>query len=629
MLVRESQRRQQWRAAIAPRDSVVLKDYARRHLAECTLEALSAKDVDRVCLLVEGGADPTSETRGGVFPLLAAVFRRSVPSIRRLLAAGADVDANNSRGMTALMWAVKRDDYAIVDALLEEGADVSVEGRTGWTAMSIAARHGRIEIAQLLVDSVRRDEVSGDWNANRVLNHRSALMRGLTPLMIAAIHRNEALVRYLMRLGADPGVTCHQDKTAAKHATQAGWPALGVWLQGTRAFGSNGIYKLADMQAERSLRTAGARMLDAIKSGATVKDGVEQSEVETKTYAPRENPAPVACRVASDARPRRFDLLCDITSMQMEQQRLETPLTVKVLREGQAAPDTETDSGHTALISAAYRGMATGVRLLMQEGADPNYRNRNDRTALMAAAAAGHRPVVLMLLKEEADPEILDIEGKSAGAYAFGGGYSELAELIALAARCGSKGALEWEKSRVGEEAEGHCGRRTETLPRKLAFAGDVEFPEADSDDWMIRVTRKAVRHAELRKAALSISREPSAGTQSNLIKDGAGSSPRPGYPSRGRRCPMCTLPVPCLHFSSVENLASEFPDGVPQWRWNKRKMGRSKRIFAGGKKETNEGAGIPGRIDCDIDWWKQLHRAYRQRALQPIPANPAPGSGV
>lgn len=99
--------------------------------------------------------------------------------------------------MTALMWAVKRDDYAMVDALLEEGADVGVEGCTGWTAMSIAARHGRMDIAQLLVEVMRRDKIAGEMNSDRVLNHRSTTYGGLTPVAIAAIHRNESMVRYV------------------------------------------------------------------------------------------------------------------------------------------------------------------------------------------------------------------------------------------------------------------------------------------------------------------------------------------------------------------------------------------------------------------------------------------------
>lgn len=481
MLVYESQRRRQWRTDIAPQNAVILKRFSRRHLSDCLRDALISSDMDCLSMLVKAGADPTFELRGGVFPLMAAVLRRSAPGVRALLAAGADVDQSNSRGITALMSAVKRNDYAMVNTLLEEGAAIEIEGCSGWTAMSIAARHGRMDIAEFLVDTLRRDKISGEMNSERALNHRSTLNGGLTPVAIAAIHRNEAMVRCLMRLGARPGVKCHKGYAAGDHARKVGWKSLGLWLQETRAFGTSGLYTFADMQAESRLRAAAACMLGAVASGLMAEDesktksNEHHTVRETNISSGQQIIQVMASGIDSGHKSIQKPEMFDKCQIQLKQMRSNTLLTVKLLQEGLAAPDTETDAGHTALISAAYRGLTSGVRMLIQEGADPNYRNRNDRTALMAASAQGHIKVVVALLMEDAHAEIMDIDGKVAGAYANEKGYVELAELLAVAASSGRDAALNWERDRKRREEEENQTRTTKEV-RKYAvvFNGDV-----------------------------------------------------------------------------------------------------------------------------------------------------------
>lgn len=655
MLVYESQRRQQWRADILPHDAAMLKSFARHHRSECLRHALETKDMDRICLVVETGADPTTELRSGIFPLMTAVLKRSVSHVQRLLAAGADINFGNSRGMTALMWAVKRDDYAMVDTLLEEGADVGVEGCLGWTAMSIASRHGRRDIAQLVVETLRRDKVSGEMNATRALNHRSTVNAGLTPLMIAAIHRNEAMARCLMRLGAKPGVKCHQGYIAGEHAAKAGWNVFGLWLQETQAFGDNGVYTFADMKAESALRVAAVRMLDAISSGATVGDDaikiknrpatpstgsrpgsaisnsrpgtpsagrarlassakLGSSRPTSAVSVARERAATSGASVASvedqelemvpmeSVRLRGPSGFLDASQIQLEQVRLSTLLTVSVLQEGRAAPDAETDVGHTALISAVYRGRTNAVRSLIQEGADPNYSNRNGRTALMAAAAVGDREMALLLLRLGADAAWLDIHGKVAGAYAFERGFNELAELLAVAASDGPEAAVNWEMDRARREEEEADRQRTKTLLDQVGGVAADNVPEADLHNWMIRVTRprEAARLADEKQAAL---------VKPNDAR-GHGRVPHQHQPRR-ERCPKCTLFVPCLHFA-----ATTLPDGVPEWSWNMRGLKHRidrRRAAGGGLVDVGSGGDGGNRT-----WWKPLHQMHRNRVLPP-----------
>ena len=663
MLIYESQRRQQWRADILPHDAALLKAFSRQHRSDCLRHALEAKDMGRICLVVESGADPSTEVRSGLFPLMAAVLKRSVPDVRRLLAAGADLNSSNSRGMTALMWAVKRGDYAMVDALLEEGADPAVEGCSGWTAMSVASRHGRRDIAQLVVETLRRDKISGEMNATRVLNHRSAASGGLTPLAVAAIHRNEAMARCLLRLGAKPGVKCHQGYVAGEHAAKAGWTIFGLWLQETQAFGDNGVYTFADINAEGALRVAAKRMLEAICSGATVEDDAKSRSRPTSA-ATNSRPgsaivssrptSPTAggrrqtssLRVYNGSRPSsavsaaggaagqapaevvpqslvwtpsepdrtrgQSTTFLDATNFQLEQVRSTTLLTVAVLQEGRAAPDTETDAGHTALLSAVYRGRLSSVRSLIQEGADPNYSNRNGRTALMAAATVGDHRTTLLLLRHGADAAMTDIHGKVAGAYAFERGFRELAELLAIAASDGPGAAVDWEVDRAHREEEENNRRKVDDLLDRARGGGGDDgdaSEEEDLHDWMVRVTkpREAARRAEKKQANLRTSKGPLLRS-----RDGGGGGGRPSNappPRSGERCPKCTLVVPCLHFAGAK-----LPDGVAEWSGDRRGASRKSR------RERNRGR---RRVDSRSDdkdeaWWKSLHRAHRKRLLPP-----------
>lgn len=615
MLVYESQRRQQWRTDIAPHDKTMLNAFSRHHRSECLRSALTEKDMDGVCLLVESGAEPSTEIRGGLFPLMAAVLKRSTSAIKRLLAAGADVDKSNSRGMTVLMWAVKRDDYAMVDVILDGGADVGVEGCMGWTAMSIASRHGRRDISKLLVETLRRDKIAGEMNADRVLNHRSTVNDGLTPVAIAAVHRNEAMARCIMRLGADPGVKCRRGYVAGENAAKAGWKVLGVWLQETRAFGANGVYTFADMNSENALRLTNVRMLDAISSGATVEDGVKKARPITSSVPARITVEPPKILDSSHQQSRIFDA----TSIQLEKVRSTAILTVKVLQEGHAAPDAETEGGHTALISAAYRGLVSCVRLLIQEGADPNYSNRNDRTALMAAASAGHKQVVLDLLANGANAAWMDIDGKVAGAYAFEKYFLELAELLAIAAGQGHEAALEWEYNRTCREEEEKQRQATESV-LDYAGGGKSDIPEADLHEWVIRVTkpREAARLADMKEAAEQCSTSVSCGGSDERSKATdiarSGSPPRHQPSTRGR-CPKCTLLVPCLHFASPEILKAEYPEGVRDFTWNRR--GVTCRRSSPSRSRNLANAARGGNDKGTEAWWKTLHQAHRYRDLR------------
>ena len=87
-------------------------------------------------------------------------------------------------------------------------------------------------------------------------------------------------------------------------------------------------------------------------------------------------------------------------------------------------------AGKTALESAAARGNAGMVELLVDAGAKINFPGHYP---LLLAAQLGHADVVGLLLDAEADPNVRDDNGNSALDFAFRNGDDEMVELLAEA----------------------------------------------------------------------------------------------------------------------------------------------------------------------------------------------------
>lgn len=87
----------------------------------------------------------------------------------------------------------------------------------------------------------------------------------------------------------------------------------------------------------------------------------------------------------------------------------------------------------TPLMSAAWKGLDTVVKLLIEKGASVNERNRHGQTALILAAMEGKAKVVKVLLENGADPTIVVTPpaGKfTALSYAKHYGFTAVIELL-------------------------------------------------------------------------------------------------------------------------------------------------------------------------------------------------------
>jgi ankyrin repeat protein len=83
--------------------------------------------------------------------LADAAMKRNRVAVRSLLQRKADVNAPQIDGTTALHWAVRLDDLETVELLVRAGANVSVANRAGATPMQLAALNGNAAMIDTLV----------------------------------------------------------------------------------------------------------------------------------------------------------------------------------------------------------------------------------------------------------------------------------------------------------------------------------------------------------------------------------------------------------------------------------------------------------------------------------------------
>ena len=146
-----------------------------------------------VKFLIANGADVNAQDEEGT-PLHLALLERNVEIAKFLITQGADVNAKDVDGMSSLAYAVNNNAFEIVRLLVSEGADVNFKTAKvpgipdGITPLHFAAANGSVEVARFLVSE------GADVNVRNSEGH--------TPLNVARMRNNTAMVQYLISAGA-------------------------------------------------------------------------------------------------------------------------------------------------------------------------------------------------------------------------------------------------------------------------------------------------------------------------------------------------------------------------------------------------------------------------------------------
>jgi ankyrin repeat protein len=194
--------------------------------------AMSDHSSDIVRLLVENGADVQAKDFLKTTAVRAASLGNDTETLRMMIDAGVDVNAADLPGITPLMMAAGwNGNLRAVKLLLAKGAKVNavsapimgLPSKNGpsefgsLTALLMAAPFGPPDVIRILLD------------AGAGVNARD--VRGMTPLMLALAtdRQDPAVIRMLLKHGADTGIKSNLGETAADWARRAALrPGIGL-----------------------------------------------------------------------------------------------------------------------------------------------------------------------------------------------------------------------------------------------------------------------------------------------------------------------------------------------------------------------------------------------------------------
>ncbi|RYH40644.1 MAG: ankyrin repeat domain-containing protein [Alcaligenaceae bacterium] len=227
--------------------------------------------------LIQQGADPNRVSPDGQPTIVEAVRTQAWKTYDALASnPKVNVEAANKEGETALMLLSVLGETDRARKLLDRGAQVN---RLGWTPLHYAASRGRLDVAKLLI--------------SRKAMINAPAPDGTTPLMMAALSKNDAMVTLLINAGADPTTRNLSNLNAADWARSANATRLATRLD-----------ELASRQEQQRGRAAASRpAADAVPAVNTAG----QAPARADSVAPSPMPPSGQERGDSTERPSASD----------------------------------------------------------------------------------------------------------------------------------------------------------------------------------------------------------------------------------------------------------------------------------------------------------------------------------
>ena len=276
-----------------------------------------------------------------------------------------------------------------IEVALKNGADTNTKDDNGRTALMWAIIFERTEAEEILL------KYGADVNARDDKNR--------TALMIAASYGYTESIQLLLKYGANINARDDRGRTALNYARENGKTEVGKLLL------SHGAAGLAQPRtADRSKpprKTAETEYLPAIYDEPVSELTEISSDYETQ-YTEMSD---------SD-----FVTLCFYSNADRVEEAIMNGADV----------NAKTNTGFTALMSAAKGDHAEIAELLLTYGANVNDKDITDWTALMYAAREGCTKTARVLLTHGANVNAKDSKGKTALMLAKERGNTKVADLI-------------------------------------------------------------------------------------------------------------------------------------------------------------------------------------------------------
>jgi ankyrin repeat protein len=431
--------------------------------------AVHDDDLETVDLLIRGGANVNAANDLGVTPLALAAVNRNAAMVQALLTAGANPNAVLKSGESVLMTAARTGNaVAAVKALLANGANVNAtDPLHGQTALMWAAAQDHAEIVQVLIENGadiharstvrhRRIQVGG-----RVTDHRADTtaytdLGGYTPLLFAARQGSINSARALLAAGATIDDPAPDGTSALVVAAHSGQAALAAFLleNGADSDASGAGYTAlhaavlrGDLPLVKTLLARGANPNAELTKGTPVRyvshdyafnvsmigatpfwlaakyGEVEMMKVLAAAGADplrpiKDSTTPLMATIGNPGgalgisdRRERFLTPTELAAKPADEDERITLEAAKAAIEAGADVNASTNSGETALHSAASRGFVALVQLLTDKGANVNATNRSGDTPLHNAATRGSVAIVQWLAEHGAHLEAKNKNG--------------------------------------------------------------------------------------------------------------------------------------------------------------------------------------------------------------------------
>lgn len=377
--------------------------------------AARANDVEKVCALLDRGADPDVQVRYYEPVLFRAALNGNTEMARLLLERGADPNIQDDRDVTPLLEATDRGHVEIVRLLLNAGAKPDLASSHGRTPMSSATSHQRHEIVDLLLNA------------------------GVKMNLIEAVQACRiGIARELLATGADVNQTGKYGETALKYAVARNSIELVDLLiahsVSVDALSDDGVSALMwltrdDVEIVGRLLDAGAEINRRDETGSSILGyavghgwlEVSQLLLDRGADPDTEIRGMPAVRFAVEKGDRKMierllqaganpaSLPEDLEQYLLNKQlidaipRGESAAIVALLEVG-ADPNAIDPEGDSALTNAAYHSKPLIVQELLAAGADVTRRgSRGGWTALAYAAMFSDQKIVELLLDAGAD----------------------------------------------------------------------------------------------------------------------------------------------------------------------------------------------------------------------------------
>ena len=350
-------------------------------------EAVQEQDISSIRKIIKNGGDINEDDGEGNTPLLIAVLMRDVKFVEQLLKLGADPNKSRPDGKGPLFGAIRVGDEKTLKLLIKSGAEVDApiaqehNGASvgGCTALYVAAFMGQLTCCKQLLSNGASLEAANDLGYTPLMaaiegNHEDVIefflksganvnpavtgfflevdgLGGGFPLYIATRRENFAVIKKLIKLGADVNRTTPNGWTSLKSAAQQG---------------SFEIVKL---------------LLEA---------GADPNIADSTNYTPLMN------AVSGDHE--------DIVKILL---KFKADPNVQC---GENPEDEDWVPGRSALMDAAVVKNVGIARELLKFGANPNLITAEGRTALHSAVIAASPEMLTLLLKSGANSNIFGNE---------------------------------------------------------------------------------------------------------------------------------------------------------------------------------------------------------------------------